>query len=147
MDKGYERILVPIDFGDHSTGILDAAERIRSSSGRLTLLHVVEWLPQVTEATFGIYAHRKDLEKIKELSRDKLEKLARRHPEVPIDTCVYEGKPAMTILETADEIDAQVIVMGTHGRSRLDSLLIGSVAERVLRKAHQGVFLVRVEAT
>ena len=143
MGKGYDRILVPIDFGDQSDGILDAAERILAPERRMTLLHIVEWLPQVTEASFGIYAHRKDLEKIKDLSQQKLDRLAKRLPAERVDARVLEGKPAMTILEVAAEVQAEVIVMGTHGRSRLDKLLIGSVAERVLRKAEQAVFLIR----
>ena len=56
---------------------------------------------------------------------------------------IKEGKPATTILGVVKAIGADLVVMGTHGRSKLDHLLIGSVAERVVRKAPCAVLTVR----
>lgn len=60
-------------------------------------------------------------------------------------TDVKEGKPANRILEYADAEDVDCIVMGTHGRSGLDRLLLGSVAQRVVRHTNVPVHIVRVE--
>ena len=90
--RGFDNILVPIDFSDPSAKILNTALRAVSDDGKLTLLHVVEYLPLVTESTFGVYPHRKDLEQIKNLSRRKLEAAARQHPDRSFELVVREGK-------------------------------------------------------
>ena len=141
--KGFRNILVPLDFADKSSRILSTALQVLAADGKVTMLHVVEWLPAVTEGTFGIYAHRKDLETYKRQAMAKLRESERAHPNDELESLVLEGKPATTILETIDERKPDLVVMGTHGRSRLDHLLIGSVAERVLRKAQCPILTVR----
>jgi universal stress protein A len=141
--KGFQNILVPLDFSDKSSKILDTALSILGDGGMLQLLHVVEWMPAVTAGTFGIYPHRKDIEKIKQLSEAKLLESVRAHPESRMETHVKEGKPATAILEMVSTLEPDLIVMGTHGRSKLDHLLLGSVAERVIRKAPCPVLTVR----
>ena len=141
--KGVGHGFAPLDISDSTNRILETALRIRADGGRITLFHVVEWLPVVQEGSFGVYAHRKDIDHIKDLSRQRLEALAGSHPEVQIAIEVREGKPASTILASVDDLAPDLIVMGTHGRSRLDHLLIGSVAERVVRKAPCAVLLAR----
>jgi nucleotide-binding universal stress UspA family protein len=141
--RGFETILVPLDFSDAGGRILRAALDVLAEGGRIELLHVVEWLPALTGGTFGIYAHRKDIEKIKALALEKLRDMARAHPDVRIGVAVKEGKPATVILEVVAEMRPDVVVMGSHGRSKLDHLLLGSVAERVLRKAPCAVLTVR----
>ncbi|MGE0192375.1 MAG: universal stress protein [Planctomycetota bacterium] len=140
--RGFDRVLVPLDFSDGRSEIFDVAMRVRSDTGKILLLHVIEWLPQVTEGTFGVYAHRSDMEKYKSQAQARLERYRRQHADVPIECFVREGKPATTILEEIDEQEPDIVVMGTHGRSRLDHLLIGSVAERVLRRAGRPVLAV-----
>ena len=146
MEQGFSRLLVPLDFSEPSAEILETALRVLSPGGTATLLHVVEWLPAVTEGTFGIYAHRKDIEKIKGLAREKLETMAQEHPERRLEVLVREGKPAIEILDAAAELGPELVVMGSHGRSGLDHFLIGSVAEKVLRKAPCNVLTVRFKA-
>lgn len=141
--KGFSNVLVPLDFADKASRILGTALRVLGPEGKLTMLHVVEWLPAVTEGTFGIYAHRKDIETYKKQALAKLRESERQHPGENLVSIVREGKPATTILETIDELTPDIVVMGTHGRSRLDHLLIGSVAERVLRKAPCPILTVR----
>ncbi len=143
--RGYDNILVPLDFSDPSSEVLASATRVLSAEGRITLMHVVERMPVVTESTFGVYPHRKDIEQLKRLTKRKLNSYVRQHPGVSMSVLVTEGKPANTIIEASHELDADLLVMGTHRRSRLDHLLIGSVAERVLRKASCNVLLVRFQ--
>ncbi len=140
--RGFDKILVPLDFSDGRSEILDMALRVRSDTGTVILLHVVEWLPQVTEGAFGVYAHRSDMEKYKVQAQARLERYRRQHAEVPIVCLVREGKPATTILDEIAEHQPDCVVMGTHGRTRLDHLLLGSVAERVLRRAGRPVLAV-----
>lgn len=141
--KGFKNILVPLDFADEAKRIMDTALRVLAVDGTITLLHVVEWLPVVTEGTFGIYPHRKDIDKVKALSLEKLQEHAAMHPDAKIDPLVKEGKPATVILQGVASIEPDLVVMGSHGRSKLDHLLIGSVAERVIRKAPCDVLVVK----
>ena len=142
--EGFRNIAVPLDFSEPSARILETALRVLHPQGKATLIHIVEWLPAVTEGTFGIYPHRKDIDKIKRLSMEKLDALAQEHPEATISFMVREGKPAVEILEAVVELGAELVVMGSHGRSGLDHFLIGSVAEKVLRRAPCAVLTVRV---
>ncbi len=142
--KGFQNILVPIDFAENEQAILAAALRVLASGGKLTMLHVVEYMPAVTQGTFGIYPHRKDIDKIKELSMAKLHEILRQHEGEKLTPLVREGKPAHVIVETIGEIEPDLVVMGTRGRSKLDQLLIGSVTERVIRQAPCAVLTVRV---
>jgi len=125
--------------------VLESALRVSAEDGRLTLMHVVEYLPIVTEGTFGVYPHRKDIEQIKALARRKLETAARAHADAGIEIVIREGRPATAILEAIAERGPDLVVMGAHGRSRLDHLLISSVAERVVRKAACNVLLVHFD--
>ncbi len=148
--RGYDKLLVPIDFSEPTREIVESALRVLADGGTLVLLHVVEWLPTVTESTFGVYAHRKDIEKFKKLAHAKLtdlgsQTIASTGADAKCEIKIAEGKPATSILRALSEVQPDLVVMGTHGRSRLDHLLIGSVAERVVRKAPCSVLLVRYE--
>lgn len=65
--------------------------------------------------------------------------------DLPIETSVIEGSPSKEIVSYAEDEDCDVIVMGTHGRSGVDRLLLGSVAERVIRSAKAPVLTVNVD--
>jgi len=77
----------------------------------------------------------------------KLEKADPKVRELRVETRVAEGDPALWILDTARDVGADMIVMGTHGRTVLGRLLMGSVAEEVLRKASCPVMTVKAGNT
>lgn len=66
--------------------------------------------------------------------------------DVPFESSVVDGSPSRKIVNYAAENDIDVIVMGTHGRSGVDRLLLGSVAERVVRSSTVPVLTIRVNA-
>lgn len=144
--QGFTNVLVPLDFSVLSEPTLDLAARLVAPEGQCTLLHVVEWLPVVTEGAFGVYPHRKDIEQLKALSLDKLAKLAAKRVGVRFETRVMEGKAAKAILEMVEELGPDLIVIGSHGRGGLDQLLLGSVTDRVLRKSRAPVLVVHASA-
>ncbi|MDA1194129.1 MAG: universal stress protein [Planctomycetota bacterium] len=141
--QGFQNILVPVDFSEDSANVLETALSVLAADGTLSLLHVVEYLPAVTEGTFGIYPHRKDIESIKKLSLERLKQFAEGRGPSKLEMLVREGKPAYAILDVIRELNPDLVVMGTHGRSKLDHFLIGSVTERVIRKATCSVLTVR----
>ena len=141
--EGFRRILAPLDFSELTLPTLDMAARLLAPDGEAVLLHVVEWMPVVTEGAFGVYPHRKDIEQLKKLSLEKLEAWQAGRSPVQLRPMVREGKPATTILEVATGLDPDLIVIGSHGRGGLEHLLLGSVTERVLRKSTAPVLVVR----
>ncbi|HEY7423006.1 MAG TPA: universal stress protein [Gemmataceae bacterium] len=125
-------ILHPTDFSEHS----EFAFRVASSlacdyNARLILLHVIP-PPMVIYAGGPVPAETwPSVEEVKE----KLRKMEGRTHHVRVESTVLEGDPVDMILRAAEETHSDVIVMGTHGRTALSRLLLGSVAESVLRKA------------
>ncbi|MGH7172393.1 MAG: universal stress protein [Gemmataceae bacterium] len=133
-------ILHPTDYSERS----DFAFRIACSLARdyrakLVLLHVA--LRSVVIEGESPIAPRS--EEYLQGEREKLEGLS-VPPEVHVERQVGEGDPAEEIFRAAQDLKADLIVMGTHGRTGLSRLLMGSVAEQVVRKAPCPVLTVRI---
>lgn len=134
-----KNILVPTDFSGTSEAALHYAAEIALTLGaRLYLMHVPGRTGEHFEANFphGQFeaAARKGLSSF--LTTDAIDRL---RPEY----VVRVGTPAEEIVRYADLCDADLIIMGTHGRTGLAHALMGSVAEQVLRVAPCPVLLVR----
>jgi nucleotide-binding universal stress UspA family protein len=83
-----------------------------------------------------------ELQKEGEEATEKVAALAAKHGVESEKHVVEGGRPARTILWAAEEFGADYIVMGTEGKSRLESLMVGNVAQDVLRNAERTVLLV-----
>jgi nucleotide-binding universal stress UspA family protein len=125
-------ILHPTDFSENSEFAFRVACALaRDYNARLVLLHVMQ-PPMVIYAGGPVPAETwPSIEEVKE----KLRKLEGQSHHVRVESQVMEGDPVDMILRAAEETDSDVIVMGTHGRTGLGRLLLGSVAESVIRKA------------
>jgi nucleotide-binding universal stress UspA family protein len=133
------RILCPIDFSDHSRRALDHAIAIaRWYESTVTVLHVFSPAP-ITAIAPGAVVLQPML--LTPPDRDRLlaetKAFAEREgaPGVSVETVVREGSIAGEILDAAAGMHADLVVVGTHGRSGFQRLVLGSVAEKVLRKA------------
>jgi nucleotide-binding universal stress UspA family protein len=126
-------ILVPTDFSERALGAFHlAAALARDHRAALTVLHVRE-MPALPFAEFGAVPPV-DLPTREEL----LEKLSSFEPadeSIHVEFVVADGEPGEEIVRVAQERHCDLIVMGTHGRTGLGRLLLGSVAERVMRRA------------
>jgi nucleotide-binding universal stress UspA family protein len=111
----------------------------------LTVVHVLQAPPSFTSWT---PVTRRSLDPLKTKALLELGRVVRlaNDNQVPATYTLLAGVPEDVILQTADEIRAGLIVMGTHGRSGLDRLKLGSVADAVLRRAHCPVFTIRATA-
>ncbi|HEX2568238.1 MAG TPA: universal stress protein [Polyangia bacterium] len=140
------KILLPCDFSQCSEeAIRRALELAERLGGSITLLHV--YLEPVYPTIEGS-ALMLDRETIEQSVRDMtaaLEELRDKslRPGVPIDVRVVEGTPAEVVCRLAAAEAYDLIVMGTHGRTGLGHLFLGSVAERVVRMAPCPVLTVR----
>lgn len=141
------RMLVPTDFSSPSDLALEYAADMASRYGAsIHLLHVMED-PALTAAYPDVYfvefpALRQEM--IEDAERRLAESLTQRVPaNVKTTTHVVTGRPARVIAQEATDRGIDLIVMGTHGRGGLAHLMLGSVAERVLRMAPCPVLTVR----
>lgn len=143
-----KRILVPTDFSEPADAALTYALDLAAKLGaRVTLIHVFddpfangiytgEYMPMPAEMRAEIIA---------DLRRKLAEAVARRgHSEMNPE--VLFGSTARTIVDGASERNVDLIVMGTHGRGGMAHLLLGSVAERVVRTASCPVLTIRCKA-
>ena len=140
------RILCPIDFSDYSRRALDHAIAIaRWYESTVTVLQVFSPAPV---AAFGpgpvvfqpIVLTAGDRDQLLADTREFAE--TESAPGITIEALVREGDTAAEILEQAAGMKADLLVIGTHGRSGFERLLLGSVAEKVLRKANCPVLTV-----
>jgi universal stress protein A len=87
-------------------------------------------------------------EKMKKEAEERLKSIVKKIKKVPkIKTEVREGRAFVEIIKTARKDNIDLIIMGSHGRTGLPHVLIGSVAERVVRKAHCPVLIVKDKDT
>ena len=147
-----KKILVPIDLSDVSQKALDyAIEFSRPFAAELIVLHVVE--PVYYASMANIYGPVTDLSMLfEEQRREAKKQLAKidaqvRKSRVPVRTVLGYGSPYLEILEGAKKVKADLIIMATHGRTGFSHMLIGSVAERVVRRATCPGLTVRVADT
>jgi nucleotide-binding universal stress UspA family protein len=133
-------IVVPYDFSEQSRQALQVA---RDLVADLTRIHVVHVLPVVTVAEPGMIWDAVDNQaRVKDAERNFREGPASA-PFQKVDFNVVFGDPGREIAAFAERQKADLIVMPSHGRSGVSRLLIGSVAERVVRLAHCPVLILR----
>ena len=133
------RILCPIDFSDFSRRALDHAVAIAKwYESTVTLLHVYAIAPIVAYAPgSSMPPHAPLSPHDREAWLGLIRTFARVEAgtSVPLEFQLLEGNATAEILARASELPADLIVMGTHGRSGFERLLLGSITEKVLRKA------------
>lgn len=137
-------ILVPIDFSPPSELALEFASRLaRAQDGVLLILHVVEGLDALAVRGLG----RKAGEHTEEELARRLSQTRPSDPAVAFAQKLAEGSAVDEICRCAEEEGAAMIVMGTHGRRGWKRMLLGSVAEGVIRQAACPVVTVRGPVT
>jgi nucleotide-binding universal stress UspA family protein len=144
-----ERILCPLDFSEFSTRAFDyAASLARRYKSKLLLEHVVYLAFPADPSYINEEALDTVSRGLSDFARKQLEDFVRKHSSqgIEMESFVEEGDVTDSILALAQEQAVDLIVMGTHGRHGLDHLLLGSVTEKVLRKARCPVLTVRKPA-
>ena len=138
-----ERILCPVDFSDCSLrAAADAVDLARVLGADVHLFHAWK-LP--AHAPDGASTVVDAMRRTENDATSKIEALAaHHHDEVRVSARVAEGRAKVEILRMIDELHADLVVMGTHGRSGLSHVLLGSVAERVVRTSPVPVMTVRL---
>jgi nucleotide-binding universal stress UspA family protein len=158
MLPNYKEILVATDLTPNAVqAFKHAVMMARRNKANIHLLHVVPEVDPSMRSYISAMMLKGSLEKFdtqheeeaRQEIRDRLKKFAADeladHPEdlervTSVD--VLHGDPVARILQTADRLQIDVIVMGTHGKGAMEYSFLGSVAEKVLRKTRRPVFIV-----
>lgn len=140
MTHAIRRILCPIDFSEASGRALEYAERLATNAGdELILLHAFDIPASMTIADIGNPADP--------TIRTRLESVPVSSPQTRVTRILHAGPAGEVICWLAEQRECDLIVMGTHGRTGLTHLLLGSVAEHVVRHARCPVVTVRDRPT
>lgn len=144
-DGEIRHILVPVDFSELSASGLRYAVRLaRCTDARVTALYADPFLPPPYFTERGIEGVEAGLRESRRQAQLSLAAFAAEHGGAEVQAAVVEeGLPADSILRHAAKSQTDLIVMGTHGRSGVSRIMLGSVTERVLREATVPVLAVR----
>lgn len=139
----HQTILHPTDFSDYSDLAFQlACSLARDHGARLVVVNVMS--PDIVRAE----AHEipVEVELSREAHLEQLEQMQKRQSKIQIESKLMQGEPTNIILTMAKELPADLIVLGSHGRTGLSRLLMGSVAEEIVRKATCPVLVVKKPA-
>ena len=127
-----KKILYPTDFSSHSNqAYFHAVALAEAHRASLTVLYV--FIPK---------GHNDDPDR--RYWQNQLEQIHPANPAISVHHILLEGDPATEVVRYAQDTGMDLIVMGTHGRSGLDRLLVGSVTEKVMREAPCSVLAVKL---
>ena len=132
-----QKILVPVDFSECSNKAIQYALPFAKQFGaEVVLLHLVEPYPAVPEMA------PLDVENLQD-AKEQMQQWEHAASSVPIKTIVRVGDPTSGIIEAAKELEIDLIIVSTHGRTGVARFFLGSTAERVIRQAPCPVLVVR----
>jgi len=140
-------ILFPTDFSNGARAAMDhAASLAQDYHARLILLYVIQ---DISIAEWYIPSSLSVADLLEDMQKSATKEMDKWAVEVSakvkdVEKMVVRGVPFVEIIRTAKDTQADLIVIGTHGRTGIDHLLFGSTAEKVVRKAPCPVLTVRV---
>jgi nucleotide-binding universal stress UspA family protein len=135
-----KKVVVPIDFSDESFHALEIALDMVTDPEHVDMLHVLQDIsPAEPGVVWGVVDKKSRVEHVKKTFDDRLSDEKQRR----VGIHVTFGDPGQEIVDFAEKSGAELIVMPSSGRTGISRLLIGSVAERVVRLAHCPVLVLR----
>jgi nucleotide-binding universal stress UspA family protein len=133
-------VVVPMDFSDDSYEAIDVAREFVDDTSHLHLIHVTQpWSEHEIGGTWGQETEEERLQSIKKVIQDKLSDTDFKNAQIAIRI----GSPPVEITAYAEDASAELIVMPSHGRTGFKHFALGSVTERVVRRAHCPVLVLR----
>lgn len=140
-----KKILCPVDFSEISAKALEyTVFLVVAHQAEIVLLHVIDGPQGLNQHQILLITPQEIAQNLENSAWDELSDLADGIGEkVKIEKVVRHGKAFVEIIREAREKDVDLIVMGSHGRTGIPHMLIGSVAEKVVRKASCPVLVVR----
>jgi len=145
--KEFKNILYATDFSESSDYAFQYAFSLaRKYDARLLLVHIINEPVDLRGFYVPHISFEKLEEEIQQGAQKMMEKFCRTHlgDFKNYESFILPGIPYDEIIKKADEQQADLIVMGTHGRTGLDHVLFGSTAEKVVRKSNVPVMTIRI---
>ena len=146
------KILLATDFSECCSKAVEFIKKMKESVNEIVVLHVIDEKEIRTVATniAWIGESLKDFEedlrkKMRTKAEEDMDRLREQLEGFEVKTIVTEGYVAEKIIEVSESEDVALIVMGSHGKSNLKEILLGSVSESVIRRARKPVAIVRRE--
>jgi nucleotide-binding universal stress UspA family protein len=143
-DKPFKTILCPIDFSDHSRTATELASDVAAPGGAgITLLHVVD-VPVSFAGEPSVAGFVRALDKHATALLETWATAVRKRTDVPVTVRMRIGHPGAQTLAVLDEDPSvDLVVVGTHGRTGVSRIFLGSVAEKIVRHATCPVLVAR----
>lgn len=141
----YKRILVPVDMAEHSfvTQVVKEAQAILASDGKLLLLTAV---PGYQMPLVGSFFPQGSFDRMVDDIYQQLEKYASKELKLNPDQFelfVKEGSPSQVILDTAQDENADIIVMASHKQSNVERVVVGNITSKVVGRSDRPVMVVK----
>lgn len=139
------RILFPTDFSERAEAAWEYAQTVASAfNAEIHLLHVLqEPVTMLPESALAVAPPAVNMPELMEAAEQGLERISQSTSNSVTNRSVVSGPPAEEIVRYARDAGVDLIVLGTHGRTGLAHVLLGSVAEKIVRKAPCPVLTVR----
>ncbi len=139
------KLLVALDFSESMEKIVKKAEEIaKALSAKVWLLHVAEPEPDFVGWGVGPQSVRDSLSKRFHSEHSQIQEIADRLRKAGLDATalLVQGATVETILRKTSELEADMIILGSHGRGAMHQLLVGSVSEGVIHKSECPVLVI-----
>ncbi len=142
---GYKQILIASDLSEHTDKIVaTAADIAQADQAQLSIVHVMEHSPVAYGGEFTIPIDVNVEQVLEAHVREELAKIGDKYNIPPSQQHIASGAVKLAVIDTADEINADLIVVGTHGHRGV-SLLLGSRANAILHLAKCDVWVIRIK--
>jgi nucleotide-binding universal stress UspA family protein len=140
MAFAVNRVVVPIDFSSESAAAIEAGVAVAGAAGKVHVIHVLQPLDAISP---GVLLGDVNDKSRMHVATENLKKLTERCGAADAEEVILIGSPGLEIAEYAKKINADLIVIPSHGFHGVKRLLLGSTAERVIRHAECSVLVVR----
>jgi nucleotide-binding universal stress UspA family protein len=144
----FEKILYPTDFSDVSKKALGYIKTLKDAGAKeVIVLHIIDereiaYISHLPEASIDIEKLEKKREEDVKEEIGAIEKELKENG-FTVKTIIKKGVPFTDILETEEKENISVVVIGSHGKTCISEMLLGSVSEKVIRKSSKPVLVVR----
>jgi len=147
METGkIKKVLIAIDYDKTAEVVAEVGFKMaKAMNAEITLLHVLYEQPNYYVGTPAVYEFQFEfIESFKVSLLRFLNETKRRLGDDSINTVIKEGQIAQTIVDTAKEINADIIVIGTHSRNWFENIIMGNDAKAILKKTTVPLFIVPI---
>jgi len=142
----FERILYPTDFSDVSMKAVNYVKQLKDAGAKeVTVLHVIDERTLVVPDVFSGIDFMAIENELRRIADEECNRIVAEFCEKGLNAKfkVEKGIPFLEILKAAQKEDVSLIVIGSHGKSNIEEMLLGSVSEKVIRKAVRPVLVIK----